>query len=413
MNKAQQQQRLKQRYRKEKILLYVGRGAVICALIFLFILIGNVIYNGWRAVIRADIALEVTFDEDVLKTADNEKIINYVSLVKKTINKNFPEATKTRKGKKEIRTLFSELGSAQKIRSVLLANPDLFGQTQKIWVPAASIAEGYYKGIEDKRLSTKQQEFLDELSANDDVNLRFNYEFFVQGDSRSPELAGIGVAIVGSFFVMLITFLIAFPVGVAAAIYLEQFAPKNKWLDLVEININNLAAVPSIIMGLLGLAIFLNLFGMPRSSSLVGGVVLALMTIPTIIISSRAAIKAVPPRLIEGAMSLGATRLQAVTHQVLPVAAPGILTGSIIGMAQALGETAPLLMVGMVAFIVSVPQGITDPATVLPVQIFLWADQPERGYVEKTSFAICVLLAFLLIMNASAIYLRKKLELKV
>ena len=214
----------------------------------------------------------------------------------------------------------------------------------------------------------------------------------------------------GSFWVLLVTLALSFPIGVAAAVYLEEFARRNRWTDLIEVNINNLAAVPSIVFGLLGLAVFLNVFGLPRSAPLVGGLVLTLMTLPTIIIASRAALKAVPPSIREAALGVGASQMQMVVHHVLPLALPGMLTGTIIGMARALGETAPLLMIGMVAFIVDIPKGFTDPATVLPVQIYLWADSPERAFVERTSAAIMVLLAFLVVMNAGAIILRKKFE---
>ncbi len=237
-----------------------------------------------------------------------------------------------------------------------------------------------------------------------------NTVFWKSGDSREPELAGFWGAIVGSFFTLLVTLALSFPVGVLAAIYLEEFAPKNRWTDFVEVNINNLAAVPSIVFGLLGLAVFLNFFGLPRSAPLVGGIVLSLMTLPTIIIASRAALKAVPPSIREAALGVGASKHQVVTHHVLPLAMPGILTGTIIGMAQALGETAPLLMIGMVAFIVNVPGGITDPSTVMPVQIYLWADSPERAFVARTSAGIMALLGFLVLMNALAVILRKRFE---
>ncbi|MGH6717966.1 MAG: phosphate ABC transporter permease PstA, partial [Alphaproteobacteria bacterium] len=232
------------------------------------------------------------------------------------------------------------------------------------------------------------------------------------GDSREPELAGVWGAMVGSFVTMIVALAVAFPLGSATAIYLEEFAPKNRWTDLIEVNINNLAAVPSIVFGLLGLAIFLNTFGLPRSAPLVGGMVLSLMTLPTIIIASRAALKAVPPSIREAARGIGASPLQVVFHHVLPLALPGILTGTIIGMAHALGETAPLLMIGMVAFVVDIPTGLTDAATVLPVQIFLWADSPERAFVEKTAAAILVLLGFLIAMNALAVILRHRTEVK-
>ena len=232
----------------------------------------------------------------------------------------------------------------------------------------------------------------------------------VAGDSREPEQAGIWGAIVGSALTLVVTMLLSVPIGVAAAVYLEEFAPKNRWTDLIEVNINNLAAVPSIIFGLLGLAVFLGFFGLPRSAPLVGGLVMALMTLPVIIIASRVALKAVPPSIREAALGVGASPLQTVTHHVLPLALPGILTGTIIGMARALGETAPLLMIGMVAFIVDIPHGLTDSATALPVQIYMWADSPERAFTERTSAAIMILLGFLILMNGLAVFLRKKFE---
>jgi len=240
----------------------------------------------------------------------------------------------------------------------------------------------------------------------------FNTDFFTTGDSREPELAGIWGAVVGSFLTLLVTLAISFPLGVASAVYLEEFAPQNRWTDLIEVNINNLAAVPSIVFGLLGLAVFLNFMMLPRSAPVVGGLTLALMTLPTIIIAGRSSIKAVPPSIREAARGLGASPLQVVAHHVLPLAMPGILTGTIIGMARALGETAPLLMIGMVAFIVDVPSGFGDAATALPVQIYLWADSPERGFVEKVSGAILVLLGFLVLMNGAAIWMRQRFEKK-
>jgi phosphate transport system permease protein len=254
--------------------------------------------------------------------------------------------------------------------------------------------------------------WIDSLLADQHIEKRINSYFFTSGDSREPEQAGILGAIMGSLFTLLVTRALSFPIGVAAAVYLEEYAPNNRFTDFIEININNLAAVPSIIFGLLGLAIFIGYFEMHRSLPLVGGLVLTLMTLPTIIISSRAAIKSVPPSIRDAALGLGASKMQVVMHHVLPLAMPGMLTGAIIGFAQALGETAPLLMIGMVAFIVDVPGGVTDPATALPVQIFLWSDSPERAFVERTSAAIMVLLAFLISMNTLAIWLRKRLEIR-
>ena len=260
------------------------------------------------------------------------------------------------------------------------------------------------------RFSEQQLVWLHDWVDSGALHGRFNTIFFTNGDSREPELAGIRGAITGTFLTLLVTFLLSFPIGVSAAIYLEEFAPKNRLTEIVEININNLAAVPSITFGLLGLAIFINIFGVSRSTPLVGGLVLTLMTLPTIIISGRAAIKAVPPSIREAALGLGASKMQVVFHHVLPLALPGMLTGTIIGMAQALGETAPLLMIGMIAFVVDVPGFINDPSTVLPVQIFLWSDSPERAFTERTSGAIMVLLGFLILMNTAAVMLRRRLE---
>jgi len=261
-----------------------------------------------------------------------------------------------------------------------------------------------------RKLNDKEIVWLEVLKQKGLIQTKFNSLFFTTGASRDPELAGIWGAVVGSFYTMIVTLLLSFPLGVMAAIYLEGFAPNNRWTRLIEVNINNLAAVPSIVFGLLGLAVFLNFFGMPRSAPVVGGMVLALMTLPTIIIAARAAIKAVPPSIKEAALGIGASPLQAMFHHVLPLAMPGIFTGTIIGMAQALGETAPLLMIGMVAFIVDIPGGPADPATVLPVQIYMWSDFPEPAFSQKTAAAILTLLGFLVAMNAVAVVLRKRFE---
>ena len=303
------------------------------------------------------------------------------------------------------------------LRDRVLADPSIIGTAQRIWIKSAADIDSLNKGqiprdvVEsDRRVKDNQIGWFDALVEDGRVRRSFNTTLFTSGDSREPELTGIWGAAVGSFLTLIVTLALSFPVGVMAAVYLEAFAPKNRWTDLIEVNINNLAAVPSIVFGLLGLAVFLNFFGMPRSAPVVGGTVLALMTLPTIIIAGRAALNAVPPSIREAALAMGASPLQAVGHHVLPLAMPGILTGTIIGMARALGETAPLLMIGMVAFIVDIPRNFTDPATVLPVQVFLWADAPERAFVEKTSVAILVLLAFLIAMNLAAVILRKKFE---
>ena len=261
-----------------------------------------------------------------------------------------------------------------------------------------------------RKITDREIVWLDRLKADGAVTNTWNSIFFTNGASREAELAGVWGAVVGSFLTLIVTIAVAFPIGVAAAIYLEEFAPKNRFTSLIEVNINNLAAVPSIVFGLLGLAVFLNFFGMPRSAPVVGGLVLALMTLPIIIIAGRASLRAVPPSIREAALGIGASKVQTVFHHVLPLAMPGIMTGTILGMAHALGETAPLLMIGMVAFIVDIPGGFTEPATILPVQIFMWADFPEPAFQQKTSAAIMVLLGFLILMNAIAVILRKRFE---
>ena len=327
----------------------------------------------------------------------------------------FPEV----QGRQERRLLNGLIssGAAYELRDLALKDPDIVGKSVSLWLFADDDIDMIVKGQfsrdvveENRRVSDQQLAWLDRLSAEGRVEKQFNLTFFRSGDSREPEQAGIWGAVMGSFFTLVITLLLSFPIGVAAAVYLEEFAPKNRWTDLIEVNINNLAAVPSIVFGLLGLAVFLNFFGLPRSAPLVGGLVLTLMTLPTIIIASRSALTSVPPSIREAALGVGASKMQMVVHHVLPLALPGMLTGTIIGMARALGESAPLLMIGMVAFIVDIPKGVFDPATVLPVQIYLWADSPERAFVERTSAAIIVLLCFLLVMNATAVILRKKFE---
>jgi phosphate transport system permease protein len=305
------------------------------------------------------------------------------------------------------------------LQELVQADPKIIGTTQKLWVLANDDVDMLMKGKinrneeqGNRRIQDNQLTWIDKLISEKKLEERFNKTFFISGDSREPELAGILGAAKGSFFTLLITLSLAFPIGVASAVYLEEFAPENKWTDLIEVNINNLAAVPSIIFGLLGLAIFINFWGLPRSTPVVGGLVLALMTLPTIIIAGRASLKSVPPSIREAALGVGASKMQTVMHHVLPLAMPGMLTGTIIGMAQALGETAPLLMIGMVAFIADVPSSITDPSAVLPVQIYLWADSPERAFTEKTSAAIMVLLTFLIAMNSLAVFLRKRFETK-
>ena len=405
---------LAKRYRKEKRFRAFGLAAIIASLCFLGLLFSSIIANGWSTFWQTRLLLDIHLDAQVLDVDDLTNA-DYGGLVKSAMRDLFPEV-KSRRDKRRLYELVS-VGAAFDLRKMVLDDPSLIGRQVKLWVPAGDDVDMFAKGYisrdvpeTDRRIKDKQIAWIDALTQAGRLERKFNTTFFTAGDSREPELAGIRGAIMGSLFTLLVTISLSFPMGVATAVYLEEFAPKNKWTDLVEININNLAAVPSIVFGLLGLSVFLNFFNMPRSAPLVGGLVLTLMTLPTIIIAGRASLKSVPPSIKEAALGVGASKMQAVTHHVLPLAMPGMLTGAIIGMAQALGETAPLLMIGMVAFIVDVPTSITDSATVLPVQIYLWADSPERAFVERTSAAIMVLLTFLICMNAVAIYLRKKFE---
>jgi phosphate transport system permease protein len=412
---------LRKRHSAERRFRRMGQLAVGFGLVCVFILFSDIIGKGIGAFSQTTITTDIYFDESLglTENSSDEEIraASFGSFFKRAVREKFPEVT-DRKEKGQLYGLFTS-DMPLILRDMVLADPSIMGSTQSIEMIADDDVDVYYKHTygrnladEDKitRLNNTQQGWVNGLVEKGAIQKRFNSTFFSAADSREPELAGIKGAAMGSILTLLVTLCLSFPIAVATAIYLEEFAPKNKLTDFIEVNINNLAAVPSVIFGLLGLAVFINFFGMPRSVPLVGGLVLTLMTLPTIIISSRAAIKAVPPSIREAALGMGASKVQTVTHHILPLAMPGMLTGTIIGMAQALGETAPLLMIGMVAFIVDVPGSVTDSATVLPVQIFLWSDSPERAFVEKTSAAIMVLLAFLITMNGFAVWLRKRLE---
>jgi len=403
----------------ERRFRWYGIASIAIAVSALCLLLGNMTIKAWPAFEQTHIQLEIDFDArhidpDGGRSAEALGAADYTALIRRALYAKFP-TVRARRDKRRLGALASSAAEFD-LRDMVLANPNLVGARQVLWIVASDDVDQAVKtgfpdaGASRGRLSSKQAAWLEALIKQDAVETRFNARFFSVGDSREPEIAGIRGAAMGSFLTILVTLILSFPLGVTAAIYLEEFAPKNRLTDLIEVNINNLAAVPSIVFGLLGLAVFLNFFGMPRSAPLVGGIVLALMTLPTIIISARAALMAVPPSIREGAMGIGASPMQVILHHVLPLAFPGILTGAIIGMARALGETAPLLMIGMVAFIVDIPAAITDPATVLPVQIYLWADSPERGFVEKTAAATLVLLFFLIVMNLIAVLLRKKFE---
>ena len=411
---------LAKRHRAETRFRLYGIVSITFALICLAVLFTDIVGKGHSAFFQSYITLDVNLDSSVLGIDDitNTKQIanaDYQAVLRKSLRSLFPEV-KARRDKRKLNALISS-GASYQLADEVKADPGLLGKVITLPVLADDDVDTWLKSRSDDgqeaftgRLSEKQLAWLEHLLASDKLTQKFNVVFFTNGDSREPELAGIRGAIMGSLFTLFVTFILSFTVGIASAIYLEEYAPKNRFTDFIEVNINNLAAVPSIIFGLLGLAIFIGLFGMPRSVPLLGGVVLSLMTLPTIIISSRAAIKAVPPSIRQAALGMGASKMQVILHHVLPLAMPGMLTGTIIGLAQALGETAPLLMIGMVAFVVDVPGALTDPSTALPVQIFLWADSPERAFVERTSAAIMVLLAFLISMNTVAVFLRKRLE---
>jgi len=410
---------LKARQTKERNFKFFGILAVALAIAFLAILLISICSKGLPGFFQYYATFEVELTrERIDPRGDMSDKSLFEGEAKKIINEAVLEFTgaKKRNEKKAARSLLSN-GSDLRLVSYVKANPELLNSRQLVKFALDDDADSYFRGFvkkqtpeKQRRLSDLQIDYLDQLQADGLVSYEISDYLFFGSASRNAEMAGIKGAAIGSLLTLVVCFVIAFPIGVATAVYLEEFAPKNKITELIEININNLAAVPSVVFGILGLAIFINIFGMPRSIPLVGGMVLALMTLPTIIISSRAAIKAVPPSIRDGALGVGASKVQATMHHVVPLAIPGMLTGTIIGMAQALGETAPLLMIGMVAFIVDVPGSVTDPGTVLPVQIFMWADFAERMFILKTSAAIMVLLAFLILMNAAAIIIRKKLE---
>ena len=411
---------LQRRRKSEKRFRMMGFSAVALALTFLAVLFTGILSKGLPGMFQYYVQLEITLDKERLDplgdlsdaslySGDAETLILEASLA--SIGEDGG-----RKTKKALRKMVSS-GASIRLIEFVKENPDLLGTTQSIKFAVDDDIDSFLRGFikretpaKDRRIDDLTIEIVDKWQAADIITYELSDYLFFGSASRDAEMAGIKGALIGSLLTLAICISIAFPLGVAAAVYLEELAPKNRWTELIEININNLAAVPSVVFGIMGLAIFIVTFGMPRSVPLVGGVVLALMTLPTIIISSRAAIRAVPPSIRDAALGIGASKMQVIFHHVIPLAMPGMLTGTIIGMAQALGETAPLLMIGMVAFIVDIPGGFTDPATVLPVQIFMWADFAERMFIQKTSAAIIVLLAFLITMNAAAIALRKKLE---
>ncbi|HEY7607961.1 MAG TPA: phosphate ABC transporter permease PstA [Alphaproteobacteria bacterium] len=420
---SEQQRRLvargiRRRRRAEWRFQLYGIVAIVFAVMMLGFLLVSVVSEGWSAFLQTNITLEVALPKDEIDPDDKgaEAIggANFQALIEDAL---FKKLGAQGRDDEQLAARMLSAGSDTVLRNLVLASPALIGKSAVITIPANSDIDMAYKGRirrsvreQDRQVKDKQFQWIDALATEGALRQSFNWRFFALGDSNEPELAGILGALSGSAYTMLVTLLLCFPVGVSAAIYLEEFAPKNRVTDLVEVNINNLAAVPSIVFGLLGLAVFLNFFGLPRSAPLVGGMVMSLLVLPTIIIATRASLKAVPPSIREAAYGLGASKMQVITHHVLPLAMPGVLTGTIIGMAHALGETAPLLMIGMKAFIAAPPVSPLDPATALPAQVFIWADKPERGFQEKTAAAIIVLLVFLVMMNALAVYLRRKFE---
>ena len=405
-NTQAMQQRIRRRYAAERRFRLLGLSAVLLSAAFLAFLLVTMLANGLRGFTQAEVRLDIDFANSALfiEPATLEGFGADAALAGADIDGTVRAAAAAQYGE-SAGGLFSDSAWLQ-VREAIRDEPALLTRTATLWLPASSEIDLAAKSD----AAPEAERLYGQLEARDAVRTGFNWGFLSEADATDPAAIGIWGAFKGSLLTMLVTLALAFPIGVLSAVYLEEYAPRNRWTDLIEVSINNLAAVPSIIFGLLGLAVFLNFMHLPRSAPLVGGLVLALMTMPVIVIAGRNAIKSVPPSIRDAALGVGASRVQVVFHHVLPLALPGILTGTIIGMARALGETAPLLMIGMRAFIASPPGGFTDPATVLPVQIFLWSDEVSRGFVEKTSAAIIVLLVFLLAMNGLAIYLRNKFE---
>lgn len=412
----------RKRLKAEKRFRRYGQCALGFAVFMLLMLVGSLIQHGYRGFTQTEIRLEVQFDPAILELEAGDDVTSvspsmHQLLVKSTLRKAFPEIIE-RHELKQLYALFSS-DAGLTLKDTLDRQPDLLTKSSEIWVTASSMADLFIKGTisqstpEQDRIITNQQiGWLKTFQDKGAVRTVFNKTFFSNGDSRSPEQVGFLGAMLGSGFTLIVCLLVAFPLGVMTAVYLEEFAKKGKWVDLIEVNINNLAAVPSIVFGLLGLEIFINVMGLPRSSPVVGGLTLALMILPVIIITTRVALTSIPRAIRDAARALGATPVQVVWHHVLPLAMPGVMTGTILGMARAIGETAPLIMIGMVAFVADVPDGFTTSATVMPVQIYLWASSPDAGFVEKTAAGILVLLVLLLSMNALAIYLRKRFEVR-
>ncbi len=403
---------LKKRYRAEARFKACGLAAIGAAALIVMVLLGSIFYSSVPAFTHYHVTLDIELSGEEIASPDDA---NYIGLVRRALQSKFPEVTE-RSERRALNRILS-IGASDALQAHMLAHREKTGQSVSLSLPLSDDMDLVMKGLIDRNLPSadrivgdRELVWLDRLINEGRVQRHFAWALFTHGDSREPEMAGLRGAFIGSLLTIFVTLIISFPLGVLAAVYLQEIAPKNRLTAIIEVNINNLAAVPSIVFGLLGLAVLINFFHLPRSAPLVGGMVLALMTLPTIIIATRAALASVPPSIRQAALGVGASRLQVIMHHVVPLALPGILTGTIIGLAQAAGETAPLLMIGMMAFIVDTPTDVTAKATVLPAQIFMWANNPERAFVARTGAGIVVLLVFLLFINAIAIYLRKRFE---
>ena len=414
---------LKRRHAAEARFRFYGIAAIVIGLGFLAILLFSIVSKGYTSFVQTSITVPVEFSAEIIdkdnERATNPRVLvsaNYPVVARNALAKALGVSPDDKAAMKEVSKFISD-GSRAVLRQIVISDPSVIGTTRPVTLLATADIDSANKGQIDlgvaegnRKVSDQQLAWLDQLKAQGAISTPFNWGLLTFGASSRPETSGLGVALIGSFYMMGIVLLCALPIGVAASIYLEEFAKKNRFTDFIEVNINNLAAVPSIVFGLLGLAVFINFFGMPRSAPIVGGLVLTLMTLPTIIIATRAALRSVPPSIRSAALGIGASKMQMVFDHVLPLATPGILTGTIIGLARALGETAPLLLIGMVAFVADAPTTPFDPATALPVQIYMWSNEAERAFVERTSGAIIVLLAFLALMNIIAILLRRRFE---
>lgn len=416
MSNTKINKKLARRYAAERRFKFIGACSVSIGLVFLVVLLFTIFSTGFTAFFSTKILLELDLTKFANTQADQIKPNALKKVITAGLAKSIEVPIRPSEVRKINKFLLSQY-SSKEIKDYITKNSDKLTTNNQLWLTSSSTIDQLYKknidltnGTQANSIGSRNLEIFDTFNLQNKIKSVFNTKFITGGDSRYPELAGIAGAMLGSFYTLLVCFAVSFPIAVAAAVYLEEFAPKNKFTSFIEININNLAAVPSIIYGLLGLVVVLGFFGAPRSTPLAGGIVLALRTLPTIIIASRAAIRSVPTSIRQAALAMGASQVQVVLHHVLPLSLPGTLTGSIIGLSQALGETAPLLLIGMVAFVVDLPNTPLEPSTTLPVQIYLWAESSERGYVEKTSAAIMIILTFLMAMNSFAIIMRKKYE---